>query len=215
MFDHVDHEPALVAFTGPSHRARAALIAAAQARFGRLVEALPDASEAVLGTCFPNARSESGRRCAVRALFQLQREMEGEAIEARRARVVLTSGGTPEWLAHWPGDPRDYWLEVSSDRAEELARYSLVIHARTATRADGSPLDWSETTLVTAGLDARLDVAWSGHPDRLVLSGAIRLEQQLAAVFARLEAEVLACTPNRLRLLARADLRALPVRRAS
>ncbi len=66
-----------------------------------------------------------------------QRELERAAVDERKAAVVLCDRGTVDGLAYWPLEEALFWKQVGSSEADELARYTAVIHLRTPSHSGG------------------------------------------------------------------------------
>ena len=66
------------------------------------------------------------------------------------------------------------WEQLGTTREAELRRYAAVIHLRTPTEANGynraNPVR-TETARQAAEIDARLVLAWDGHPRRFFVEG--------------------------------------------
>jgi hypothetical protein len=105
------------------------------------------------------------RRAAQRAIFYVQRELE-EMARSEDLALVVCDRGTVDALAYWPG-PEDLWSSLGTSLAEQYARYDTVIHLRTPPLGNGynhsNPLR-VESAAEAAVLDAKIALAWQGHP---------------------------------------------------
>lgn len=168
----------LVVLTGGPGAGKTAVLEIARRSFCKNIAFLPEAAGIVFGGGFWRHQSLAGRKAAQRAIFHIQREMEGLVIEEREAGFALCDRGTLDGLAYWPeptDDAASYWREVSTTRATELGRYHAVIHLRTPDASHGynhqNPLRIEEATEAQA-IDARILAAWDGHPNRVVIDSS-------------------------------------------
>ena len=73
-----------------------------------------------------------GRRDVQRRIYNLQLEQEAAlrnmlASTRRPDPVLILDRGTVDGSAYWPDGPADYWRELRTTQAAELARYDVVI----------------------------------------------------------------------------------------
>jgi len=163
------HRTKLVAITGGPGAGKTAVLEMASRAFCEHVAILPEAASIVFGGGFPRRSSDAARRAAQRAIFDVQREVERLAIDEGSIAVALCDRGTLDGLAYWPGSSDELFQSVHTTRESELARYSAVVHLRTP--ADGQGYDHSNALRIesageAAKIDARIALAWDGHPDR-------------------------------------------------
>jgi predicted ATPase len=161
-----------IVLTGGPGAGKTAILELVRQSFCAHVRVLPESAGILFGGGFPRGDSPAMRRAAQRAIFYTQRELEAAA-EAADDAVVLCDRGTIDGLAYWPG-PGDFWSEVGTTLAAQLARYDAVIHLRTPPLEHGynnlaNPLR-IESAAEAAAIDAGILDAWSGHPNRIVIS---------------------------------------------
>ena len=97
--------------------------------------------------------------------------------------------------AYWPGEPEEYFDDLATDRARELARYAAVIHLQPPTRENGylsTGLRY-ETAEQAATIDARTLAAWDGHPHRHVVPSSADFLVKLRRTLDLLREEIPAC----------------------
>jgi hypothetical protein len=129
---------------------------------------LPHAASILFQGGFPRLGTLASRKAAQRAIFAVQREVEGLGLESGGAAVVISDGSTVDGLAHWAGSEPDFWTAVHSTRQAEHQRYHAVIHLRSpghpaCALGRGAPPHASpEGRLV---LDDRVVQAWEDHPN--------------------------------------------------
>jgi predicted ATPase len=186
-------EPTFVVVTGGPGAGKTALLEVVRRHFGERVVVLPEAASILYGGGFPRTTSTAGRRAAQRAIFHVERELERLAREEGRATVVLCDRGSLDGLAYWPGEPADFFSELGTTHAAELARYALVLHMRTPSAADGynhtNPIR-TESVHEARAIDERILEVWSGHPRRFVLNGTHDFMEKVSYALEILEREV-------------------------
>ncbi len=164
-----NHEPRLICVTGGPGAGKTALLEVIRRHFCDHVAVLPESASILFGGGFPRLDDDLGRRGAQRAIYRVQVELERMVRERRRAGVALCDRGTLDGLAYWPGSPEAWLQELGTTRAAELARYAAVLHLRTPASTQGydhrNPVR-TETASQAALLDARIEEAWAGHPER-------------------------------------------------
>jgi len=165
----VHHDSRLVVVTGGPGAGKTALLELARRDLCEHVVVLPEAAGIVYGGGFPRRPDASSRRAAQRAIFHVQRELERAAVEQGTAALVLCDRGTIDALAYWPNDPEQFWQDVGSSAAAELARYTTVLHLRSPPASEynhSNPLR-IETAEQAAVIDVRIAEAWGEHPHHL------------------------------------------------
>jgi len=161
------HRPRRIVLTGGPGAGKTAVLELIRRSTCRHVRVLPESAGIVFGGGFPRGETPSLRRAAQRAIFYVQRELE-EATSSEDLAIVVCDRGTVDGLAYWPG-PEDLWSSLGTSLADQYARYDTVIHLRTPPLGNGynhsNPLR-VETAAEAAVLDAKIAVAWTGHPHR-------------------------------------------------
>jgi len=166
------HPRRRIVLTGGPGAGKTALLELVRQSFCAHVRVLPESAGILFGGGFPRGSSSAMRRAAQRAIFHTQRELEAVA-DAADETVVLCDRGTVDGVAYWPG-PGDFWAEVGTTLAAQLARYDAVIHLRTPRSEHGynnlaNPLR-VESAAEAAAIDERILDAWAGHPHRVVIA---------------------------------------------
>ncbi len=157
----------------------------AQAHAARLV-AVPEVATMLFQHVFPPVRDEA-ERCAVqRAIFHVQRELEGVYEGRSRAgQILLCDRGTVDGGGYWPAGHEAFFAELATCWRDELSRYDAVLFLETAA-AGGHSIEEGNTVrsedLDTAvRIDQRLREVWSSHPNFLYVPQAARFDDKLAA----------------------------------
>ncbi|MBX7097229.1 MAG: ATP-binding protein [Myxococcaceae bacterium] len=194
------HQRQRIVVTGGPGAGKTAVLELVRQAFCAHVMVLPEAASILFGGGFPRAPGEGARRAAQRAIFQVQRELEALAMTEGNPAVVLCDRGTVDGVAYWPG-PGDFWAELGTTAAQELARYSLVIHLRTPEATNGynhqNPLRL-ESPQEAAAIDARIAAAWERHPRRVVIESSVDFLTKAHRALVAVRAEVPECCRKHL-----------------
>jgi len=134
----------------------------------------------------------AGRRLVQRKIYDLQRLQEEEAAAIAGDRTLLLDRGTIDGAAYWPDGPEDYWRELATDPAVEMARYDAVIWLESCAAIglyDGEQSNACrhEDEAAALELGRRLHELWSAHPRFHVVRAMSRLEDKVTAVRALIE----------------------------
>lgn len=188
------HEQRRVVLTGGPGAGKTAVLELIRQSFCHHVKVLPETAGILFGGGFPRGDHPALRRAAQRAIFFTQQELEATAA-ATDAAIVLCDRGTVDGVAYWPG-PEDLWSAVGTTIAEQLQRYTAVIHLRTP-KPDGgynhdNPLR-TESASEAQAVDERILHAWSGHPRRFVVDAKPDFLTKAASALEALKGELPAC----------------------
>lgn len=181
--------------TGGPGAGKTAVLDLAQLLFCEHVMVLPESAGIVFGGGFPRDSSMATREAAQRAIFHVQRQLEGRADALGTAAVVLCDRGTLDGAAYWPGSTETFWPGIGVERAEELRRYDSVIHLHTP-EGDGGYQPTTlriETAEQAAVIDAKIVRAWEGHPRRAFVSTTSDFLEKVTRALALLRLEVPEC----------------------
>jgi predicted ATPase len=152
---------------GPGAGKTAIQQVAVQAFPGRLV-VVPEAATILFGGGFPRLSDVLSRRTSQRAIYHVQRELERLHEGIANGCALLCDRGTVDGAAYWPGaDGDEFFAEVGSSWADELARYHAVIILDVPTSAQG--YDRRNPTRIESPEEAavigeRICNAWREHP---------------------------------------------------
>jgi predicted ATPase len=189
------HDCKLVVITGGPGAGKTALLEMARRDFCEHVAVLPEAASIIYGGGFPRHTSDAGRRAGQRAIYHVQRQLERMVIEEHRAAVALCDRSTLDGFAYWPGTDGEYFGDLETTRAAELARYAAVIHLRTpgADRYNHRNPLRIESASEAAAIDARILAAWAGHPKLHIIEQSSNFLEKVACALALLREEVPPC----------------------
>jgi predicted ATPase len=192
------HQTKRIVLTGGPGAGKTAVLELVRQEFCAHVQILPEAAGIVFGGGFPRTGSLDWRRGAQRAIFFVQRELEGTGKEDNAA-IVLCDRGTIDGAAYWPG-PDSFWDSVGTTLERELTRYDAVIHLRTPSAGDGynhgNPLR-TESASAAADIDARLLGIWEAHPRRFIVPSSQDFLEKATRTIEILRAEIPVCCKER------------------
>ena len=190
------HAPQLIAITGGPGAGKTAVLEIARRSLCPHVAVLPEAASIVFGGGFPRGPSVPARRGTQRAIFHVQTALERILVEEHRVAIGLCDRGTVDSVAYWPESIDDFWREVHSDQASELARYAAVIHLRTPSAASGydhsNPLR-TERASDARRLDQAIEAAWAGHPNRHIVESRPNFVDKVEEALTMIRAELPEC----------------------
>lgn len=164
-----------VVLTGGPGAGKTSVLELIKKSFCEHIQVLPEAAGIVFGGGFPRHDDDPSRRCAQRAIYRVQHELETRTLTATDAAVALCDRGTLDGLAYWPGIEDEYFADLGTTYEREIARYAAVIHLRTPEHDAGynraNPLR-REDAAEAARIDERIAAAWDRHPRRYEVKNA-------------------------------------------
>lgn len=193
------HATRRVVVTGGPGAGKTALLESVRRELCGHVSVLPEAAGVLFTGGFPRAPTPPGRRAVQRAIYHVQSELERLAVEENRAALLLCDRGTPDGEAYWPG-PGDFYAELATTRAAELARYDAVIHLRTPPAGLGydcsNPLR-IESAQEAAAIDRRIAHVWQDHPRVFTVPHTANFMDKVLRALALIADELPACCRGR------------------
>jgi predicted ATPase len=128
-----------------------------------------------------------GRRDVQRRIYHLQREQEDRMAAERPDRVLLLDRGTIDGAAYWPDGADEYWRELGTTHAAELARYDAIILLQTSAAlgmydGDASNFCRFEDADAAVASDNLLELLWRGHPRLIKVAACAELDEKVANV---------------------------------
>jgi predicted ATPase len=195
------HQPRRVVLTGGPGAGKTAVLEVVRRRFCDHVVVLPEAATIVFGGGFPRRPTSAARSRAQLAIFHVQDQLEGLALDESDARgtrpaLVLCDRGVADGLAYWPGTADAYWRAVGTTPAEAFGRYDAVIHLRTPSAENGyhngNPVR-IESAEEAAHIDQRIAEVWSAHPRRFVVESTTDFVDKLQSTLAFIDALIPEC----------------------
>lgn len=184
------HPRQRLVLTGGPGAGKTAVLELLRRTFCEHVVTLPESAGIVFGGGFPRSTEPAAHRCAQRAIFHVQRQLERFADDSLSSAVTVCDRGTVDGAAYWPpGGTESLFASVGSSLAEEMSHYDAVIHLRTPS-ADGgynrsNPLR-HESALEARAIDERILALWAAHPHRIVIENTYdfvaKAEKAIAAI---------------------------------
>lgn len=174
-----------IVLTGGPGAGKTAVMEASRQIFGQNVAILPESASIVYSGGFPRLNTTTSIRSAQRAICRVQEELEIFAVEEGSAFVALCDRGIADGAAYWPEGADSFFASIGISREQVFARYHTVIHLRTPSAAFGydhsNPMR-TETAEEAAHLDRRIELAWEGHPNRLIVPATETFTEKLEHV---------------------------------
>jgi hypothetical protein len=128
-----------------------------------------------------------GRRDVQRQIYRVQTEQEERLARQFPNHILLLDRGTIDGAAYWPDGPDDYWRDLGTDPARELARYDTVIWMESCAAlglydGDASNFCRFEDAAGAIASGQLLLKLWSGHHALQNVGAFARLDNKIAAV---------------------------------
>ena len=129
----------------------------------------------------------AGRRDVQRRIYRLQREQEDAVAAAHPGKVLLLDRGTIDGAAYWPEGPDDYWRELGTTAAAELARYDAVVWLQTSAalglydRDASNPCRFEHPKAAIASGNV-LKILWGAHPRVVQVDAYPELSDKVLAI---------------------------------
>lgn len=128
-----------------------------------------------------------GRRDVQRKIYRLQVEQEDRLSSEHPGKVLLLDRGTIDGAAYWPDGADDYWQDLGTTLAAQLARYDRVVWMQTCAAVGAYDGDASNTcrfedadaAIASGNLLAML---WSGHPRLMKVDAFTDLDEKVREV---------------------------------
>ncbi len=191
--EHPEHR---IVVTGGPGAGKTAVLELVARYLCKHVRVLPEAASLLFRGGFPRQEAPSAKRAVQRAIFHVQRELEAVAAGGPIPAITLCDRGTLDGLAYWPGRSEELLEQVGTTRDNELARYAAVVHLRTPSAAFGYNHQnalRTESEVLAAEIDERIERAWAGHPRRFIIASQPDFLTKAAEAIARLRAELPDC----------------------
>ena len=160
-----------IAITGGPSGGKTTLAQAIAREYGHRVSIVPEAATLIFAGGWPRRKHSTLVRYQQRAIYFVQREIEGLYAEENPSRMLICDRGSLDSLAYWPGTDEEFFQSIRTSLEHELGRYPCLLHMETA------PVEHYDTTNPirtepyeeAIRLDNRIKQAWSAHPQRFVI----------------------------------------------
>jgi predicted ATPase len=187
-----------IVLTGGPGAGKTAVLEMVKKTFCAHVAVLPESASILFRGGFPREATEAARCAAQRAIYHVQRELEWLVGKQPGVEVALCDRGTLDGLAYWPREPSEFFDDLGTSEAEELARYDVVIHLEPPAAGHGYHRDAArvESAAEAAAIDARIVATWQNHPRRFSVPSAPHFIDKARRVIEIIELELPAdCKP--------------------
>ncbi len=161
----------MIVITGGPSGGKTTLIEAIKKELGKEVTTIPEAASLLYRGGLPRAQNAQTLMHVQRAIYFLQRELEGIVIDQAKTKTIVCDRGSLDGIAYWPEIMTSFFESLQTNESTEISRYQWVLHLDTATS------DTYETTnpLRTENyeeawkLNEKIKKAWSRHPQHLIV----------------------------------------------
>ncbi len=133
------------------------------------IATVPEAATMIFSGGIRRAKTPEVLKAQQVAIFNLQKNLEDIQRAAHPDCLILCDRGSLDGLAYWPESNEDFFKQMNTRLAQELARYDAVIFFETAARSGESirsnnPVR-NESEQAAIELDKKLKQVWSQHPN--------------------------------------------------
>ncbi len=161
----------MIVITGGPSGGKTTLIEAIKKELGNDVTTVPEAASLLYRGGLPRALNDSAMARVQRAIYFLQRELEGLVKDQSQTQTIVCDRGSLDGLAYWPEALPSFLESLKTTTPLETQRYDWVLHLDTAT--DGTyettnPLR-TESFHEAWNLNERIKKAWAPHPRHLIV----------------------------------------------
>jgi predicted ATPase len=185
-----------VVLTGGPGAGKTAILEVLHHQLCAHVVVLPEAASIVFGGGFPRRASPAAKKASQLAIYHVGDQLEAMACADEVPALVLCDRGVLDGLAYWPGEEAEFWELTGTSRVAAFARYDLVIHLAVPP-ADGgynnqNPIR-TETPAEALAIDARIALAWHGHPNVVTVENTVDFRTKLERALDLIEQQVPPC----------------------
>ncbi len=162
----------VIVVTGGPSGGKTTLIEAIKRELGHDLTTVPEAASILYRGGFPRGKTPSSQKRSQKAIYHVQRQLEGLALDEPTHSTLVCDRGSLDGLAYWPLDFSDFFASLQTTEEFEVSRYDWVLHLDTASASAydiTNPLR-TETFEEAWKLNEKIKQAWSRHPQVLVVS---------------------------------------------
>jgi nicotinamide riboside kinase len=162
----------VIVITGGPSGGKTTLIEAIKRELNTEVVTVPEAASLLYRGGFPRGRDISSRVRAQKAIYYVQEQLEGLALDQKDIPTLVCDRGSLDGMAYWPEEAPDFFQGLGSNLKRETARYDWVLHLDTAHSSAydvTNPLR-TENFDEAWKLNERIKWAWAQHSQVLVVS---------------------------------------------
>ncbi|MBX2986913.1 MAG: ATP-binding protein [Bdellovibrionaceae bacterium] len=162
-----------IVVTGGPSGGKTTLIEGLKKDLGPHAALVPEAASILYRGGFPRLKQEAAQEHAQRAIYLIQKELEGLVADINeKSQLLVCDRGSLDGIAYWPRGESHFFKALKSSRRKELKRYDWVIHLDTASRNfyDTTNPIRTESFSEALKLNERVKKAWRDHPRRIVIT---------------------------------------------
>lgn len=195
---HAGQPSRMVVLTGGPGAGKTAVLNLVRQRLCRHVYVVEEAASILFGGGFPRESDDAAERCAQRAIYRVQAELECIATGRERTMLAVCDRGTLDGIAYWPGEGERFLTDVGTTIEAELARYAMVIHLRTppASQYNNNNHLRVETAMEAESIDEKIWHVWERHPRRMTIESHDDFLHKAELALELIEGELLAVCPH-------------------
>ncbi len=160
-----------IVITGGPSGGKTTLIEAIKKELGKEVKTVPEAASLLYRGGLPRAQNDSSMIHIQRAIYFLQRELEGLVLDQIPSGTIVCDRGSLDGIAYWPDNSLSFYESLQTTPQKEIERYQWVLHLDTATgdAYETTNSIRTETHSEAWKLNERIKKAWSQHPRHLIV----------------------------------------------
>lgn len=174
---------------GPSAGKTTFLEALQKSAYADKIAMVPEAASILFKGGFPRVKSAQGIQKAQIAIYHTQKQLEDLIAAETSHQFIICDRGSLDGAAYWPGNPQDFYQQINSSVAQEVARYDYVIHLDTTSKkyydtGYSIRIESYEEAIV---LNEKIKEAWSAHPERVFIANQEDFIQKMNLCFQNIE----------------------------
>lgn len=157
----------LVVLTGGPGAGKTAVLEVLRKTLCESVAVLPEAASILFSGGFWRLDSDEAVQSTQRAIYHVQNELQNIFFKSTQWGLGLCDRGTLDGLAYWPSSQSEFFEQLNTTKARELAKYVAVIHLRVPTLTNGynhqNPVR-IESAQRAMEIDQQIAEVWRSHP---------------------------------------------------
>jgi predicted ATPase len=161
----------MIVITGGPSGGKTTLIEAIKKELGKEVTTVPEAASLLYRGGLPRAQTISAMTHVQRAIYFIQRELEGLVIDQANTRTIVCDRGSLDGAAYWNNTQTSFFESLNTSEEIEIARYQWVLHLDTATSGTYETTNPLRTESFDEAwkLNEKIKKAWAKHPRHLIV----------------------------------------------
>ena len=161
----------MIVITGGPSGGKTTLIEAIKKELGKEVTTIPEAASLLYRGGLPRAQNATSMLHVQRAIYFLQRELEGIVIDQSSTKTIVCDRGSLDGVAYWPESTVGFYESLKTTEEIEFKRYQWVLHLDTAMNGSYDTTNPIRTESYDEAwkLNEKIKKAWSRHPHHLTV----------------------------------------------